>query len=102
MRKIYITENQLQYCISEAMNQGAGVQVAAETDGAGRVTNQTLYKQNQKLNSQGLDNAQIVVDQDTINETTYTKKQLKEARLRKLMKESKKKFTKGELKSRKN
>lgn len=106
MRKIHVTESQLQYClencnknIDEATNQGAGVQVAAKTDNNGRVTQQTLATQNHDLDAQGLNNAQIVVDQDTLMEgcDVYTKKQLKEARKNKLVKESNKKFTKKQL-----
>ena len=94
MRKIHITESQLLYCLNhlnEATNQGAGIKVAAKTDINGKVTQQTLGQQNHELDAQGLNNAQIVVDQDTLSERyeMYTKKQLKEARRQKLMKESK-------------
>lgn len=94
MRKIKLTESQLLYCLkhlNEATNQGAGIKVAAKTDINGKVTQQTLGQQNRELDAQGLNNAQIVVDQDTLSEKyeMYTKKQLKEARKQKLMKESK-------------
>ena len=105
MRNIHITESQLAYClehIDEAMNQGAGIEVAAKKDSNGKVTQQTLQQQNRELDAQGLSNAQIVVDQDTLMEgcTMYTKKQLKEARKKKLVNESKK-YTKKQLENRK-
>jgi hypothetical protein len=98
MRKIHITEAQFKR-LTETYNQGAGVKVAAKTDNNGKVTQTSLEQQNHELDTQGLNKAQIVVDQDTLAENKYdmfTKKQLKEARLAKLMAESKK-YKKSEL-----
>lgn len=99
MRNIHITETQFGK-LCETLNQGAGIKVAAKTDNNGKVTQTSLSQQNHELDAQGLNKAQIVVDQDTLDEgkyNMYTKKELKEARLAKLMKESKK-YKKSELK----
>lgn len=71
MKKIKLTESQLRYCLehlNELNNMGAGIQVAAKTDSSGKVTQQTLTDQGRELTTQGMGDAQIVVDQDTINE----------------------------------
>lgn len=99
MRNIHITESQFNK-LFETLNQGAGIKVSAKTDNNGKVTQTSLMQQNHELDAQGLNKAQIVVDQDTLNESKYsmyTKKELKEARLAKLMSESKK-YKKRDLK----
>ena len=98
MRKIQITKAQLNR-LTEIYNQGSGVNVAAKTDSNGKVTQTSLEQQNRELDTQGLNNAKIVVSQETLGENKYdmfTKKQLKEARLAKLMAVSKK-YKKSEL-----
>lgn len=99
MRNIHITESQFSK-LFETLNQGAGIKVSAKTDNNGKVTQTSLMRQNHELDAQGLNKAQIVVDQDTLDESKYsmyTKKELKEARLAKLMNESKK-YKKSDLK----
>ena len=55
------------------------------------MTELTFNQQNRELDANGLNDAQIVVDEDTLSKCyyMYTKKQLKDARRQKLMKESK-------------
>ena len=98
-KKIYLTEEQLANVLSEVANMGAGIPVQAKTDATGKVTQTTLSQQKRELQGQGMKDSTIAVDQDTISEnaTVYTKRQLKEARNRRITEGAKKVCTKRQL-----
>lgn len=96
MRKIHLTESQARYIHEHLMNEMEGNQatVAAETDATGKITTQSINNtiKNMKTNNM---KGSISIDPEktdgSLGESysVYTKRQLKEARLRKLTSESK-------------
>lgn len=107
MRKVCLTEKQLQYCLdklNEVEEQGANLNVVVDTDPiTGNVTPTSLRNTDAMLRKNGIYDANLVTKQEQVREKyeMFTKKELKEARLQKLMSESKK-YTKKELKNSKS
>lgn len=70
MVKVHLTDTQVKKVLCEINNLGAGIPVAAETDSTGKVTQQSLVNQSNKLKSQGMADSPIQVDQDALTEET--------------------------------